>query len=110
MIWNEDALRTTWESINRPQSPCCSNGAVGIQNMGMSQRFIQEAFGRTPPPARPFYYVLLTCLVCRRGLGMTIEEPCQIQDLPWGPPHIQIPNCTCKPPAPDRVLEMLKAH
>ena len=108
-IWNEDALRTTWEAARRPKQTCCNQGAAGIQIMAMAPRFILEAFGKNA--TKPFYYTLLTCLFCRHGID-AIPDPEQstAQDLPWRPPHVMIPDCICKPPAPGHMLDALMAH
>lgn len=108
-IWNENALRTTWEAARRPKQTCCNQGAVGIQIMAMAPRFILEAFGKNA--TKPFFYTLLTCLICRHGID-AIPDPEQsnVQDLPWRPPHVMIPDCICKPPAPGHMLDALTAH
>ena len=112
MIWNEDALRTTWDAAGRPLRECCESGAAGLQKMAMAPRFILEAFGLEAPPDA-FRYMLITCLHCRRGTGIIIEAPSTAQDLPWRPPHVNIPECQCTPPNPQdpaALLQALKAH
>ena len=86
--------------------------------MAMAPRFVTEAFGI--PYSKEFRFQLLTCGVCRCGIGVIPENGCKMRDVPWGPPHVNVPECKCEPLSDNAddddlvvsrmVLKMLLAH